>query len=91
MVVVVDGLAASGAYIAALSADHIIAQDTSLVGSIGVLFEYPNFAELLKTIGVQVEVDQILAAQGRAQRLRADQSGGARRHRGDRARFLCLV
>ncbi len=55
MVVVVDGLAASGAYIAALAADHIIAQDTSLVGSIGVLFEYPNFAELLKTIGVQVE------------------------------------
>jgi len=55
MVVVVDGVAASGAYIAALSADHIIAQDTSLVGSIGVLFEYPNFAELLKTIGVQVE------------------------------------
>jgi protease-4 len=55
MVVVVDGVAASGAYIAALSADHIIAQETSLVGSIGVLFEYPNFAELLKTIGVQVE------------------------------------
>ncbi len=55
MVVVVDGLAASGAYIAALSADHIIAQDTSLVGSIGVLFEYPNFAELLKTIGVKFE------------------------------------
>src|SRR6201999_3506462 len=28
MVVVVDGLAASGAYIAAISADHIIAEDT---------------------------------------------------------------
>jgi protease-4 len=55
MVVVVDGLAASGAYIAALSAEHIIAQDTSLVGSIGVLFQYPNFTEVLKTIGVQVE------------------------------------
>ncbi len=55
MVVVVDGLAASGAYIAALSADHIIAHDTSLVGSIGVLFQYPNFAEILKTIGVKVE------------------------------------
>ena len=55
MVVVVDGLAASGAYIAAISADHIVAQDTSLVGSIGVLFQYPNFSELLKTIGVQVE------------------------------------
>jgi protease-4 len=55
MVVVVDGLAASGAYIAAISADHIIAQDTSLVGSIGVLFQYPNFTQVLKTIGVQME------------------------------------
>ena len=91
MVVVVDGLAASGAYIAALSCDHIIAHDTSLVGSIGVLFQYPNFTEALKTLGIKVEVDQILAAQGRAQRLRADQPGGARRHRGDRARLLCLV
>jgi signal peptide peptidase SppA len=53
--VVVDGLAASGAYIAAMSSDYIIAQETSLVGSIGVLFQYPNFTELLKTIGVQVE------------------------------------
>lgn len=55
MVVVVDGLAASGAYIAALAGEHIIAHDTSLVGSIGVLFQYPNFTEVLKTIGVKVE------------------------------------
>jgi protease IV len=54
-VVVVDGLAASGGYIAAMAGDHIVAEDTSLVGSIGVLFQYPNFADLLKTIGVQVE------------------------------------
>jgi protease-4 len=54
-VVVVDGLAASGAYIAALSSDHIIAHDTSLVGSIGVLFQYPNFTDALKTLGIQVE------------------------------------
>jgi protease-4 len=54
-VVVVNGLAASGAYIAALAADHIVAQETSLVGSIGVLFQYPNFADLLKTVGVKVE------------------------------------
>jgi protease-4 len=54
-VVVVDGLAASGGYIAAMSSDHVVAQDTSLVGSIGVLFQYPNVADLLKTIGVQVE------------------------------------
>ena len=55
MVVVVDGLAASGGYIAAMAADHIIAQDTSLVGSVGVLFQYPNFTDLLKTVGVKVE------------------------------------
>ena len=55
MVVVVDGLAASGAYIAALSAEHIVAQETSLVGSIGVLFQYPNFTDVLKTIGIKVE------------------------------------
>ncbi len=55
MVVVVDGLAASGAYIAALSSEYIVAHDTSLVGSIGVLFQYPNFTEVLKTIGIKVE------------------------------------
>jgi len=55
MVVVVEGLAASGGYIAALASDHIIAQQNSLVGSIGVLFQYPNFAELMKTVGVKVE------------------------------------
>jgi protease-4 len=53
--VVVDGLAASGAYIAALASDHIIAHDTSLVGSIGVLFQYPNFTDVMKTIGIKVE------------------------------------
>ena len=36
-------------------ADHIVAQETSLVGSIGVLFQYPNVSELLKTVGVKVE------------------------------------
>jgi protease-4 len=55
MVVVVDSLAASGGYIAAMSADHIIAQGSSIVGSIGVLVQYPNVADLLKTIGVKVE------------------------------------
>src|SRR5262245_53114956 len=42
LVVVVDGLAASGGYITAIAADHIVALETSLVGSIGVLFQYPN-------------------------------------------------
>jgi protease-4 len=55
LVVVVEGLAASGGYITAIAADHIIVQQTSLVGSIGVLFQFPNFSEVLKTIGVKVE------------------------------------
>jgi protease-4 len=55
MVVVVDGLAASGGYIAAIAADHIVAQETSLVGSIGVLFQFPNVGELLSKVGVSME------------------------------------
>jgi protease-4 len=55
LVVVIEGLGASGAYITALASDHIIAQQTSLVGSIGVLFQFPNFTDLLKTVGVKVE------------------------------------
>ena len=55
LVIVVEGLAASGGYITAIAADHIVAQQSSLVGSIGVLFQYPNFTELLKTVGVKVE------------------------------------
>ncbi len=54
-VAVVGTLAASGGYIAALGADQIVAQRNSLVGSIGVLVEYPNFTKLLDTVGVKVE------------------------------------
>jgi protease-4 len=55
LVVVVDSLAASGGYITALAGDHIVAQQTSLVGSIGVLFQFPNVADLLGKLGVKVE------------------------------------
>ncbi len=55
VVATVDTLAASGAYIAALGADHIVAYGNSLVGSIGVLFEFPNVSGLLDKIGVKVE------------------------------------
>lgn len=55
VVAVVGTLAASGAYIAALAADTIVAESNSLVGSIGVLFQYPNFYKLLDSLGVKVE------------------------------------
>src|SRR5712692_4604279 len=47
--------AGSGGYITAIAADYIVAQETSLIGSIGVLFQYPNVGDLLKTLGIKVE------------------------------------
>src|SRR3979409_1283660 len=55
LVVVVDGLAASGGYITAVAAHHIVAPKTPLAGSIGVLFQIPNVGEFLKTVGVKIE------------------------------------
>jgi protease-4 len=55
IVAVVDGLAASGGYIAAMGSDRIVARQTSLVGSIGVLFQLPNVGQLMNSIGVKLE------------------------------------
>jgi protease-4 len=55
VVAVVDTMAASGGYIVALGADRIFADTNSLVGSIGVLFEFPNVSKLLDNVGVKVE------------------------------------
>ena len=55
VVAFVEGTAASGGYITALAADRIVARETSLVGSIGVIMQYPQVSELLAKIGVQVE------------------------------------
>ncbi len=51
----VGTLAASAGYMIASASDHIIARQTSIVGSIGVLFQYPDLSKLLDTIGVKVE------------------------------------
>jgi protease-4 len=54
-VAVVSGMAASGAYVAALGADEIVAQGNSIVGSIGVLMQIRNVSKLLDTVGVKME------------------------------------
>ena len=46
---------ASAAYMTAIATDHIVARRTSLTGSIGVLFQYPDVSDLLKNLGVKVE------------------------------------
>jgi protease-4 len=56
VVAVIGSVGASGAYYAALGADTILAMPGSLVGSIGVLMEFPNVEELLDKIGLRYEV-----------------------------------
>jgi protease IV len=54
-VAVIDSVGASGGYIAALAADRIYARSSSVVGSIGVVAQYPNVSKLLANLGVEVE------------------------------------
>lgn len=55
VVAVVQGLAASGGYVAAIGTDRIFAHRNAIVGSIGVIFQNPNVSQLLTTLGVKVE------------------------------------
>jgi len=55
VVAVVGTMAASGAYIAALGADRIFARGNSIVGSIGVLVQFPNVSGLMDKVGVKLE------------------------------------
>lgn len=54
-VAVIQTIAASGGYIAAIAADRIYARQTSFVGSIGVIIQFPDVSKLLDTVGVKVE------------------------------------
>jgi protease-4 len=55
VVAVVGTVAASGAYIAALGADRIFVRGNSIVGSIGVLMQFPNVSGLMDKLGVKLE------------------------------------
>lgn len=46
---------ASAGYMIALASDQIFARYNSITGSIGVLFQYGNAAELMKTVGVEMD------------------------------------
>jgi ornithine cyclodeaminase/alanine dehydrogenase-like protein (mu-crystallin family) len=56
VVVVIGDLGASGAYYISMAADWIVANPNSLVGSIGVISEFPNAEELLEKVGVDFVV-----------------------------------
>jgi serine protease SohB len=55
LTVSIDKVAASGGYMMACVADTIRAAPFSVVGSIGVLAQIPNFHRLLKDHGIEVE------------------------------------
>ena len=51
----VGTLAASAGYLIAAGSDHIVARQTSIIGSIGVIVQFPNFTGLLDKMGVQFD------------------------------------
>ncbi len=54
LVAAITGTGASGAYLAAVAADTIVAAPTSVVGSIGVINVAPRVPRLLERLGVDV-------------------------------------
>jgi len=56
IVVSMGNIAASGGYYVALPADVIVANPGTITGSIGVILEYPVIEELMKKIGIKMEV-----------------------------------
>ena len=51
----VGTLAASAGYMIASASDHIVARKTSIVGSIGVLIQYPDVSGLMDKVGIKLE------------------------------------
>jgi protease-4 len=48
-------VAASGGYVAAIAADHILARGNTLTGSIGVILEYPDLTQVMDRLGISLE------------------------------------
>lgn len=55
VVAVMDGVATSGGYMAAIAADHIVAARGTITGSIGVIFQTADVTGLLDKIGIKPE------------------------------------
>lgn len=55
VVAVMGEVAASGGYVAAIAADHVVARGNSLTGSIGVILEYPDLTQVMDRLGIGLE------------------------------------
>ena len=51
----VGTLAASAGYMIASATDHIVARQSSIVGSIGVLVQFPDLTGLMEKVGIKLE------------------------------------
>jgi serine protease SohB len=56
LTIVVDKVAASGGYMMACVADKVVAAPFSVIGSIGVIAQMPNFSRLLDKNGIDFEM-----------------------------------
>ncbi len=55
VVAVMNTVAASGGYITAIGADHIVARGNTITGSIGVIFQWAQVRQLLSNIGITMQ------------------------------------
>lgn len=55
VVAVLETVAASGGYITALAADHIVARGNTITGSIGVIFQWAEVSKALSTLGIKYD------------------------------------
>jgi serine protease SohB len=56
LLIAVDKVAASGGYLMACVADHVLAAPFAIIGSVGVIAQLPNFHRLLEEHGVDFEL-----------------------------------
>ena len=54
VVAVMRNVAASGGYMAAIAADHLVARGNTITGSVGVIAQMPNAHQLLDRLGVSM-------------------------------------
>lgn len=56
VVAVFGTVATSAAYMAGLASDHIVARGNSITGSVGIILQWAEVTELLKKLGIKMEV-----------------------------------
>lgn len=64
IVALFQDVAASGGYYVAMAADHIVAHQTTITGSIGVISHFYNFTGLMDKVGVKVNTIKSLNSAG---------------------------